>query len=199
ATAKPATAAKSSAAGKAATGKASAGKAVGGAGPPGIRRRRARRPSPPAVRLARHRADDHGEHHGEHDERQDQDQDRAPRQPRIGSLRRALLPFFGVAREHADDVVGTAGDAPRDIVGAKARDDCVLDDELGDGVSERALEAVADLDAYLALAWGHDQQHAVVLVALSDPPAAAELNAEIFDRGALQRLERDDHELVGGL
>src|SRR5262249_3165311 len=61
------------------------------------------------------------------------------------------------------------------------------------------FEAVADLDAHLALAWRHDQQHAVVLALLSDSPAAAELDAKILDRGALQRSQGHDHELVGGL
>src|SRR6516162_5279103 len=136
--------------------------------------------------MALHYADDHDENH------QDQDQYRAPRRRRIGSLCRALLPFLGVAGEHADDVVDAAGDAARDVIGAKARDDRVLDDELGDGVGEHALETVADLDAHLALAWRHDQQHAVVLALLSDSPAATELDAEILDRGALQRSQRYD-------
>src|SRR5262249_43809080 len=64
---------------------------------------------------------------------------------------------------------------------------------------ERALETIADLDAHLALAWRHDQQHAVVLALLSDSPAAAEFDAEILDRGPLQRSQRHHHELVGGL
>src|SRR5262249_59990633 len=118
----------------------------------------------------------------EDDKRQDQSKYRAPRRRRIGSLRRALLPFLGVAGEHADDVVDAAGDATSDVIGAKARDDRVLDDKLGDGVGERAFEAVADLDAHLALAWRHDQQHAVVLALLSDSPAAAGLDAKILER-----------------
>ena len=68
-----------------------------------------------------------------------------------------------------------------------------------DRVGERAFEPVADLDAHLALVRRHDQQHAVVLVLLADLPVAAELIAVILDRGALQRLQRDDDELVGGL
>src|SRR5262249_23500013 len=146
------------------------------------------------VRSTRHRADDDHENQTEHDERQDQGDYRAPRRRRIGALRRALLPFLGVTAEHADDVVDAAADAAGDIVGAKARDDRVLDDELGDGVGERALEAVAHLDAHLALAWHHDQQHAVVGVLLPDSPAAAELDAEVLDRGPLQRFQGYDHE-----
>src|SRR5262249_16607121 len=41
--------------------------------------------------------------------------------------------------------------------------------------------------------------HAVVLALLSGAPGAAELKAEILDRGALQRSQGDDHELVGSL
>ena len=66
-------------------------------------------------------------------------------------------------------------------------------------VGERAFEAVADLDAHLALVRRHDQQHAVVLVLLADLPVAAELIAVVLDRGALQRFERHHDELVGGL
>src|SRR5262249_61111871 len=95
---------------------------------------------------------------------------RSSRRRRIGPLRRALLPFLGGAGEHADDVVDAAGDAAGNVIGAKARDDRVLYDELGDGVGQRALEAVADLDAHLAVAWRHVQQHAVVLALLSDSP-----------------------------
>src|SRR5262249_61873190 len=124
----------------------------------------------------------HEEYQSESDARQNQRDYRAPTRRRNGSLRRALLPFLGVAGEHADDVVDGAADAAGDVVGAKARDDRVLDDELGDGVGERALEPVADLDAHLAVGWRHDQQHAGVLALLSDSPAATELNPEVLDR-----------------
>ena len=45
----------------------------------------------------------------------------------------------------------------------------------------------------------HDEQDAVVLALLADAPLAAELIAEVLDRVALQRLQRDDGELVGRL
>src|SRR5262249_33029436 len=181
----------------AASGKA-AGKTAGGTGPRG-------RPGCPndarlsAAAMTWHRANDHDENHREYAEGQDQNQNRAPRRRWIRPSRRALLPFLSVPREYADDVINAARDAAWNIIGAKARDDRVLDDELGDSVSERALKAVAHLNAHLALAWHEDSQHAVVLALLSDAPAAAELKAEILDRGALQRSQGDDHELVGSL
>src|SRR5262245_14333433 len=166
--------------------------------------RRARGADPPAsaraaAAVARNGADEREEHQPEHEDDEQHDQQRAPVYGRLRSLGRALLPFGGVAGEHADDIVDAAVDAAGKVVGAKARDDRVLDDEPRDRVGERAFEPVADLDAHLALVWRHDQHHAVVLVLLSDPPAAAELDPVILDRGALQRLERHHHELVGGL
>src|SRR5262249_14046928 len=181
----------------AASGKA-AGKTAGGTGPRG-------RPGCPndarlsAAAMTWHRANDHDENHREYAEGHDQNQNRAPRRRWIRSSRRALLPFLSVPRKYADDVINAARDTTWDIIGAKPRDDRVLNDELGDRISERALQAVAHLNAYLALAWHDDQQHAVVLALLSDAPAAAELKAELLHRGALQRSQGDDHELVGGL
>ena len=56
-----------------------------------------------------------------------------------------------------------------------------------------------DLDAHLALVGRHDEQDAVVLALLADAPFAAEPVAEVLDRVALQRLDRDDGELIGRL
>src|SRR6202022_4985116 len=95
-------------------------------------------------------------------------------------------PIPRLTPEHADDVVDTAVDAAGKIIGAKARSNGVLDDEPRYRIGERSFEAVADLDAHLALARRHNQQDAVVLVLLTDLPVAAELHAEIFDRGTLQ-------------
>src|SRR3546814_15490921 len=44
----------------------------------------------------------------------------------------------------------------------------------------------------------HDEQRAVVAALLADAPMAAELVAEVVDRGALQRGQGDHDELVGG-
>ncbi len=113
--------------------------------------------------------------------------------------RRACLPFGGVAGEHADDVVGAARNAAREVARAKVRQDGLLDDVLGDGVGQHALEAVANLDAHLALARRHDEHDAIVLALLPDLPAPAERDAVLLDGLAAQRTQRHDHELVAGL
>ena len=66
-------------------------------------------------------------------------------------------------------------------------------------VGQLRLEAAADLDAHLAVVGRDDQQNAVVLAGLADLPVAAELIAEVLDRLALQRRQRDDHDLIGRL
>src|SRR5262245_15744460 len=171
-------------------------------GPGGARSRRGA--DPPAAALAaaavaRNGADEREEHQPEDEDDEQYDQQRAPVYGRFRPLGGALLPFGSVAGEHAGDVVDAAVDAAGKVVGTKARDDCVLDDEPRDRVGERAFEPVADLDAHLALVRRHDQHHAVVLVLLADTPVAPELDPVILDRGALQRFERHHHELVGGL
>ena len=82
---------------------------------------------------------------------------------------------------------------------AELRQDRVLDDELRHGVGHDRLEPAADLDAHLALVRRDDEQDAVVLALLADAPLAAELIAVVLDRVALQRVQRDDGELVGRL
>src|SRR3546814_942476 len=69
---------------------------------------------------------------------------------------------------------------------------------MGGGVRQVALEAVADLDPHRPLTGRNDEQRAVVAALLADAPMAAELVAEVVDRGALQRGQGDDDELVGG-
>src|SRR3546814_19221436 len=54
------------------------------------------------------------------------------------------------------------------VATAEARQDLVLDDLAADGVGQRAFEAIAHLDAHLALPGRADQQHAVVLALLAD-------------------------------
>src|SRR5580704_12459765 len=95
----------------------------------------------------------------------------------VGALLGARLPFLGIDGDRLDDVIHPAIDAAGEIVRPQARQDRVLDDEPRHRIGERALEAVADLDAYLALVRGDDQKRAGVLLLLSDSPMSPELIA----------------------
>ncbi len=117
---------------------------------------------------------------------------------RIVLLRRCLrlfLEFVARARGDIDDGVGAGADAALIVVDAKTRQDLALDDDAGDGVGERALEAIADFDANLALVRRDDQHDAVVAALLADAPMAAELVAVFLNRPSAQRFQRDDDEL----
>ena len=70
------------------------------------------------------------------------------------------------------------------------------DDVFGDRVGQRAFEPVADLDADLALGRRVQQQHAVVLAALAELPAAEQAVGVVLDRIAVERLHRRDDDLV---
>src|SRR6516164_98342 len=111
----------------------------------------------------------------------------------------ARLPFLGIDRYCLDDVVDPATDAAGEIVGPKARNDGVLDDELRYRVGERSLEAVTDFDAHLAFVRRDDQQRAGILLFSSDLPMTPELVTVVLDRGSLKRLQRNHNELAGGL
>ncbi len=76
------------------------------------------------------------------------------------------------------------------------RQDHCIDDDRGLRIGQPPLKAIADLDAYLALVFGNQQQRTVVLALLADPPGAAQLVAVIFDRQALQIGDRDHHQLL---
>src|SRR3546814_11412088 len=63
---------------------------------------------------------------------------------------------------------------------------------------DTTLSRSSDLDAHRPLTVRHEEQRAVVAALLADAPMAAELVAEVVDRGALQRVQGDHDELVGG-
>src|SRR5262249_16687466 len=117
----------------------------------------------------------------------------------VRTLAGPQLPVLGVAGEHLDDVVDAPADAAGEVARLEARQDRILDDQLADRVGERAFQAIADLDADLAIIRRDNQQDAAVLLLLPDAPVAAELIAIVLDRGALQRLQCHDHQLAGGL
>src|SRR5262245_1259305 len=120
---------------------------------------------------------------------------RTSRQRVVGTRR----PLLGCDRHRLDDVVDPATDAASEIVGPKARNDGVLDDELRYRVGKRAFEAITDLDAHLAFVRRDDEQRAGILLFLSDLPVTPELVPVVLNRGSLKRLQRNHNELAGGL
>ena len=109
--------------------------------------------------------------------------------------RRPLLPFRLIGGQHGDDVVDAAGDAAAVVAGLEARRDGVGDDHGGEGIGQRAFQAIAHFDAHPPFLGRHQQQHAVVLVLLAELPEAEQLVGIGLDLLALERVHRGDDEL----
>src|SRR5215467_5465396 len=133
-------------------------------------------------------AGDTADNHEENEQKEQKGEDIEEAWLVVRSLFGARLPFLGIDRYCLDDVVDPATDAAGEIVGPKARNDGVLDDELRYRVGKRAFEAITDLDAHLAFVRRHDEQRAGVLLFLSDLPVTPELVTVVLNRGSLKRL-----------
>src|SRR5581483_10268303 len=144
---------------------------------------RARGPAPAAT---------HGAQHRQQNEDEDEEhQESGPTLvPHLPPLRREL-----VAAQHRENCVRTGGNAPCVVPAAEMWGYHVVNDQHALRVRERAFEAVADLDTHPLLTGIDDQQHAVVLALLADAPVTAELVAVILDGIAIERWQRDHHEL----
>ena len=143
----------------------------------GIRKRYRNQPTP-----GRHHADDGEEPDDAEDERAEQDAHRPRRQ--LGRLRTCRGSRAGARSD--DGVVGRGLaspdsssatiavtpllDAAVEIVALELRRHLVADDAARHRVGQRAFEAVAHLDAHLAVLRRDDDQHAVVLALLPDLP-----------------------------
>ena len=73
-----------------------------------------------------------------------------------------------------------------------------VDDALGGDVGERALEAVADLDAQMAVVLGDDQQRAVVDLLAADLPGFRDPDRKLLDALGLRR-RHDQHRDLAAL
>ena len=143
-----------------------------------------------------------GEEPDEHEpdqHEQDHDQHRIEAAAGIFAHLGPALPLGGVAREDAQDPVDARPDAAGKIPGLELRCHGAGDDHLRQGVRQRALEAVADLDPHLALGGGDEEQDAVVARPGAEAPGAKQAVGKVLDRGALKRGHGGDHDLVGGL
>ena len=109
------------------------------------------------------------------------------------------LPFGRVGGEGGDDVVDAAGDAAVEIASLESGRDRVGNDDAGDGVGQRALEAVADLDAHPSLVRRDQEENAVVLFRLAQFPGAEELIGVGLDLLAAERGHGRHDQLNPGL
>src|SRR6478672_10866983 len=92
-------------------------------------------------------------------------------------LRRGQL----LAVDHADDALDACGNPAGKIPAPESRRDHFIDDALRRDVVERAFEAVADLDAELAVVLGHDKQGAVVDLLAADLPSFRDPDRILLD------------------
>ena len=109
-------------------------------------------------------------------------------------LRRRQL----LAVDHPDHAVDAGGNAAGKIAGLEFRRDVLVDDALGGGVGERALEPVADLDAKVTIVLGNDQQRAVVDLLAPDLPGFGDPDRELLD-GFLIGGRHDQHRDLAAL
>src|SRR5262245_62019180 len=62
-------------------------------------------------------------------------------------------------------------------------------------IRKRPFQSIADFDTDPAIAGGPQQEQSVVLVLLADAPQLEQLDRDLFDRSAVQRLDHDDRHL----
>ena len=80
-----------------------------------------------------------------------------------------------------DDPVDAGGNPAGEIAGLEFRRDDLVDDAFGGDVGQRAFEAVADLDAQLAVVLGDDEQRAVVDLLAADLPGFRDAERKLLD------------------
>ena len=153
------------------------------------------------------------------DRAQDGAADKSTRMKSTGSICRVPPSTCGPARGSGSGspsmtaiMRSTAGgDAAVEVALAKARHDDLADDPVRGGVVERALQAVAHLDAHRPVVLGDDEHNPVIDVLASDFPLFRDAQGVLLDRlglpwsaasarrsGALARLERLQHLLERG-
>jgi hypothetical protein len=111
----------------------------------------------------------------------------------------ARLDLRRIAGQRQRDITHAVLDTAREIAGAEARQDRIVDDDPRQGIGEDRLQSVADFDTDLALVRRDDQEHAIVELLGADAPVPAELIAVVLDLVALQRWQRHHHHLIGAL
>ena len=114
---------------------------------------------------------------------------------RCADFLRALGRFRRRKLHHRDDLVGAGDDPAAHVARLEARQDAFADDDARHRVGQEDARAIAGLDPHLALVGRDQQDDAVVLLLVADPPGAAEPIAIILDRPPLEAVDRRDDEL----
>ncbi len=102
----------------------------------------------------------------------------------------------GLALDHTHDAVDAGADAVVVIAALERGRDVLLDDAVGRRVGQRAFEAVADLDAHLAVVQRDQQQHAVIDLAAAELPLVDDADRILLDDLGLRRRHDQDHDLA---
>ncbi len=117
--------------------------------------------------------------------------------PGDASRRRAELGLRQrLALDHAHDAIDAGADAVVVIAALERGRDVLLDDPVGGRIGQRAFEAVADLDAHLAVVQRHEQQHAVVDLAAAELPLIDDTDRVLLDCLGLRRRHDQDRDLA---
>ncbi|MNE66716.1 hypothetical protein D3C80_1622830 [compost metagenome] len=90
------------------------------------------------------------------------------------------------ATQHHQHRRHAVADALAEVAGLERRRDHLVDDHRTLRIGQPVFQAIADFDTQLALIPCNDQQGAVVLVLLPDPPIASQLITVVIDAGTLQ-------------
>ena len=101
---------------------------------------------------------------------------------------------FSTTCEDAADAVANAAGI---IAVAESRRELFADDLAGEAVGQHALEAIADLDAHLALVRRDQDQDAVILLGLTDAPLLEQPGRVLLDRHAIERRHGRDGDFGG--
>ena len=111
-------------------------------------------------------------------------------------LRLGLRQFLAV--DDRDHPVDAGGNAAGEIAALEFWRDHLVDDAFGGGVGQRAFQAIADLDAQMAVVLGDDEQCAVVDLLAADLPGFRHPKRERLDRLAVGR-RHDQHRDLAAL
>jgi len=141
---------------------------------------------------------------GPHQAAEQQHRDDEKRVERIDAERPRALPVWRFRRrqlltvDHPDHPVDARGDASGEIAGLESWRDVFVDNALGGGVGETALQAVPDFDTQMTVVLGNDKERAVVDLLAPDLPGFRNPDRILLD-GFRRSRRHDQHRDLAAL